>query len=207
MTSSQVANVTMQVSCAAAATGEEEVRDEEQGVSLIAAATPVASPEWRVAAPDAPLGEEVPQHEKRDQEVHLPETDRHEHGVEHQGGEAEGAGQTPCRRTRHLWSHRSKRHHEDPEENAEIAQGPRGLHGWHGGDQSLPRGEEECGERRVGEEERRVGHGERVEMGSEDVAPAEPEVHAEVHLVGVERDEEAVGQAPARATPPLESSR
>ena len=81
---------------------------------------------------------------------------------------------------------------EHADQRHQVAHRPDRLHRADGGERPLPRCKEERRKRGIGEQEAGVREDERVEVGREDVLPAEAEVDTKVDFVGPQRDVEAV---------------
>ena len=145
-------------------------------------------------ASDAPLAEQVPQHEQREDQVHLPEADRDQDGIQQQRGQAQHEGESPGGGSAERGTDHPDRHDEEGDERGHVAERPDRLDGLHRCEHAFPGRKEQRRKRRIGEQEAGVRESEGVQVVREDVPAAQPEVDAEVDLVGVDRHVEAIGQ-------------
>ncbi len=181
-----------------------------RGVSLTAAASPVATPRGSLALPDPALAQEVPHDKEGHEQVDLPEADRDQHGIEEQSGQAQRQCETPGGHPVERRLDEAYGQNEYADQCNQVAHCPDRLHQSDTGERPLPGCEEECGERGIGERKARIGEDEGIQVGGEDVPSAQTQVDAEIHLVGPQRDVQAIrdGQRERhqRGTPPGQPS-
>ena len=147
-----------------------------------------------------PRAQQVPHDEKRDEEVHLAETDRDEHRIEKQSRKGRAPRRAARRRRAEPRLDEPYRDDEQPTSATRLHMRPHGLDRMDGGERPLPRHKEKCREGRVGEQEARVREREGVEVRREDVATAETQVDAKVDFVRPQCDVQAVCERGGEST-------
>ncbi len=177
----------------APASGEDQIRDEEQRCELDCRGEPRRHTERELSLPDPAFAEQIPHDQERHEQVDLTEADGDQDRVEEHGGETQGQRESPCRDA--VEGRLDEAHGEDEhtDERHQVAHRPDRLHRPDAGERALPRCEEERGERGIGEREAGVREDEGVQVRREDVLPAEAQIDAQVDLVGPQRDVEAIG--------------
>ena len=139
------------------------------------------------------LAQQVPHDKEGDEQVHLTKSDSDEHRIEKEGRQAQYECETPGRHLVEGRSDLTQGQQQHADERGHVAHRPDRLHQSDAAEGPLPRREQEGRKRGIGEREARVGEHKGIEVGREDVPPAQSQVHTEVDFVRPQRDVQAVG--------------